>query len=59
MKRQEDVTPQGETPRSEGVQYAGGEEQRAITNSSREKEAGGPEWKRCSVVDASGGESNI
>ena len=53
------MTPQGETPRSEGVQCAGGEEQRAITNSSRKKEAGGPKWKRCSVVDVSGGESNI
>ena len=41
----------------EGVQYATGEEWRAITNSSRKNEEAGPKWKRCSVVDVSGGES--
>ena len=46
-------------PRSEGVQYATGEEQRAITNSCRKKEATGTKWKRCSVVDVSGDESKI
>ena len=30
-----DVIPEDEPPRSEGVQYAPGEEQREITNSSR------------------------
>ena len=35
MKRQKDMTPQNETPRSEGVQYATGEEQKAITSNSR------------------------
>ena len=59
MKRQKDVTPEGETPSSEGVQYASGEEQRAATNSSRKDEAAGPKWKRCSVVDVSGGESKV
>ena len=34
MKRQKDLTPEDEPPRSEGVQHAATEEQRAI-NSSR------------------------
>ena len=42
MKRQKDMTPEDETPRLEGVQYATGEEQRAITNSSRNNEVAGP-----------------
>ena len=33
MKRQKDVTLEDESPRSEGVQYATGEEWSAITNS--------------------------
>ena len=37
MKRQKDMTPEDELPRLAGVQYATGEEQRAITNSSRKK----------------------
>ena len=57
MKRQKYMMPEGEPPRSEGVQYATGEEQRAITNSSRKMEEAGPKWKQCSVVDVSGGES--
>ena len=40
-KRQTDMTPEDEPPRTEGVQYATGEEQRAITNSCRKKEATG------------------
>jgi len=32
------MTPEDEFPRSEGAQYATGEEQRAITNSSRKNE---------------------
>ena len=39
------------SPRSEGVHCATEEEQRAITNSSRENESPGPKWKRSSVVD--------
>ena len=60
MKRQKiwhqkmNTTP---LPRSEGVQYAMGGQQRAITNSSRKNEAAVPMWKWCSVVDVSGGES--
>ena len=38
MNMQKDMTPEDEPPRSEGVQYATGEEQRAITNSSRMNE---------------------
>ena len=41
----------------EGVQYATREEQRAITNSSRNNEVPGPKWKQGSVVDVCGGES--
>ena len=46
-------------PRSGGVQYATGEEHRAITNSSRKNEEDGPEQKQHSVVDMSGGESKV
>ena len=46
------------SPKSEGVQYAG-EEQRAMTNSSRKNQVTGPEQKRRSVVDVSGGESKV
>ena len=59
MKRQKDMTLEEWPPRSEGVQYATGEEWRAITNSSRKKEVAGPKWKRCTVVDVSGGESKV
>ena len=49
QKRQKDMTPKDERPpaplRSEGVQYATGEEWRAITNGSRKKEVAGPKWK--------------
>ena len=58
IKRQKDMTPNDEPPRMEGVQYATGEERRAI-NSSRMNEAAGPKRKRHSVVDVSGGESKI
>ena len=37
VHRQKDTILEGEPPRSEGVQYATGEEQRAITNNSRKK----------------------
>ena len=41
MKRQKDRTLEDETPRLEGVQYATGEEQRAITNTpERRKQLG-------------------
>ena len=41
IKRQIDMTLD-EPPRSKAVQYATGEEQRAITNSSRKHEVAGP-----------------
>ena len=46
-------------PRSKGVQYATGEEWRAITNSSRKNGVTGPKWEHCSVVDVSAGESKV
>ena len=57
-KTQKDATPKDEPPRSEGIQYATGEKGTAITN-SRKKEAPGPKWKICSVVDMSDGESKV
>ena len=58
MKRQNDMTPEDEPPRLESVQYATGKEQRAITNSSRKKEAAGPKQKQCSLVGVSGCQSD-
>ena len=43
-------------PRSIGAQYTMGEEQR---NSFRRNEWTEPKWKQHSVVDVSGGESDI
>ena len=48
-----------ESPRSEAVQYATGEEQRTTTNSSKKNEAAGPKQKPHSVVDVSADESKI
>ena len=59
MKGEEDLTPEAEPCRSEGVPYATGVEWRAVTNSFRKKEAAGPKWKRPSVVDVSDGESKV
>ena len=59
MKRQKDMTPEDEPSRSEGVQYATGEEHRAMTNSSRKNEVAEPKQKRHSVVNMSDGESKI
>ena len=43
MKRQKDITSEEEPSlRLEGIQYATGEEQREITNSSRNNEVAGP-----------------
>ena len=57
IKRQKDMTPEDEFPRSEGVPCATREEQRAISNSSRKNGATGPKQEQCSVVDVSGGAS--
>ena len=48
-----------ESPRSEAVQYATGEEQRTTTNSPRKNEAAGLKQKWHWVVDVSGDESKI
>ena len=53
------MTLKDDPSRSEGVQYATGEEQTAITNASRKNEAAGPKWKQHSVVDVSADESKI
>ena len=63
MKRQEDRTPEDKTPhpnpRWEGVQYATGEEQRAIMNNTKKNEMAGPKQKWHYVVDVSGGKSQV
>ena len=59
IKGQKDLTPQDESPRSEGVQYAPGEEQRTTPNSPRKNEAAGPKWKQCLVVDVPGDDSEV
>ena len=56
MKRQKDITPEDESPRSVGVQYAMVEEQR---NSSRENEEARPKHKQCFIPDACGGENEV
>ena len=53
------MTLEDEPPRLDGIPYATGEEQRAITNSSRKNEATGPKQKWHSVVDVSGGETKV
>ena len=48
------MIPEDELHRLVGVQYATGEEQRVITDSSGKNEAAGPKQKWHSVVDVSG-----
>ena len=45
MKRQNDMTPEDELRRSESVQYATREEQRALVTSPRKNEEAGPKQK--------------
>ena len=59
VHRQKDTILEDEPPRSEGVQYDTGEEQRAIANSSGKNEAAGPKWERHLAGDVSGGKSNF
>ena len=59
MKREKDMTLEDVSPRLTGIQYATGEEWRAITSSSRKNEVVAPKQKQCSVVDVSGGESKL
>ena len=48
------MIPKDEPSRSEGVEYAPGEEWRPTTNSSRKNEATGPEQRWHLVVDVLG-----
>ena len=48
------MTLEDEPLRLNGINYASGEEQMAIINSSRKNEAAGPKWKWCSVVNVGG-----
>ena len=59
MKEQKHITLEDESPRLEGVQYAMGEEQRAITNISRKNELAEPNRKQHSTVAVSCGESQV
>ena len=52
-------TPEDKPPRSEGIQCATGEKQRAITSSSSKHEGAEPKQKWNSVVNMSGGESKV
>ena len=45
IKGQKDLTLKDESPRSEDVRYATGEEQRTTINSPRKNEVAGPKWK--------------
>ena len=56
MKRQKDTTLKEELPRSEGAQYATGEQWR---NNSRKNEEPEPKQKQCTVVDVTGDGSKV
>ena len=56
MKRQKDMIPKDELPRSVGAQYATGEEWR---NSSRKKEETVAKQKHCPVVHVTGDGSKV
>ena len=58
-EKAKDLTLEDEFPSSEGVPYATGEDQRAITCSFRKNEAAGPKWKQRSFLGVSGGESKV
>ena len=59
VSKGEDMTPEDEPLRSEGVQHATGEEWRAIPSSSRKRETAWPKPKGHSVVDVSGSERKV
>ena len=59
MKRQKDMTLKDEPLQLEGIQYAIGEDQTAITNNFKKNEAAGPKQKRRSVVNVCGSESEV
>ena len=56
-KTPKDVMPEDETPSMEGVEYATGDKQRAITSSLRNNEVDGTKQKQRSAVDVSDDES--
>ena len=59
MKRQKDMTPGDEHPRSECVQHATKEEWRAIINSSRKNDEMEPKQKQYPVVYVTGDGSEV
>ena len=59
MKTQKDMRMEDKVPELDGVQYATGEEWRAITNRSRKKEVTGPKREWCTAVNMSGGLSKV
>ena len=61
MKMQKDVTSHQKisAPRSESVQYATGEEWRAIINISSKNEVAGPKQEQHLAVNLSGAESKV
>ena len=58
MEWQKDMTLEDEWPRSEGVQYATGEEWRAVTNSPERMKQLGQSGNN-TQLDVSGGESKV
>ena len=56
MKRQKDMTPKDELPRSVGAQYATGDQWR---NNSRKNEEMEPKQKQHPVVDVTGDGSKV
>ena len=56
-KTPKDMMPEDETPSLEGVEYATGDKERAITRSLKNNEIDGTKQKQCSAVDVSDGES--
>ena len=53
------MTPENKPSRSENVQYATGEDQRAITNSFRKNEVAVPKQRQCLVVYVPGNEDKV
>ena len=56
MKRQKDRTLKDELPRSEGAQYATGDQWR---NNSRKKEGMEPKQKQYPIIDVTGDRSKV
>ena len=59
MKRQKDMTPEDEPPKSEGMQYATGEDQRAIMNRCRKDYVGWTKQGWHLAVDVSGDQRKV